>query len=251
MRENYHTGITLSRIEWIEVLHDKEVTKEKDLLILQTMYGFEEHQASSSQIGIIISGAIGANASAPINSEVGNWGKRLAKKFPVRFTKRGDGTERKWDIFFDGWTDANSGLFIWKMRNELIEALEEMGQTGEEKYPEEIQIEGLTKLHEGSKKTIVVNTYERNSVARKRCIEHWSPSCSVCDFDFGNVYGELGRGFIHVHHLIPISEVGEAYNVDPINDLRPVCPNCHSMLHRTNPPLEIDELRDQMKKTRA
>ena len=50
--------------------------------------------------------------------------------------------------------------------------------------------------------------------------------------DFEETYGELGRGFIHVHHLVPISSIGKTYQIDPINDLAPVCPNCHAMLHR-------------------
>jgi len=53
---------------------------------------------------------------------------------------------------------------------------------------------------------------------------------------------EIGKGFIHIHHLAPISEVGEKYEVDPINDLRPVCPNCYAMLHKKNPPYSIEQL---------
>lgn len=45
-------------------------------------------------------------------------------------------------------------------------------------------------------------------------------------------YGSLGKGFIHVHHKIPLSEIGDEYEVDYVNDLIPVCPNCHAMLHR-------------------
>ena len=50
--------------------------------------------------------------------------------------------------------------------------------------------------------------------------------------DFENMYGELGKGFIHVHHIVPISMIGKEYKIDPIKDLVPVCPNCHAMLHR-------------------
>jgi 5-methylcytosine-specific restriction protein A len=50
-------------------------------------------------------------------------------------------------------------------------------------------------------------------------------------------------GFIHVHHVLPISELGPDYNLNPIEDLRPVCPNCHAMLHRQQPPLSIEALR--------
>ncbi|RME44545.1 MAG: HNH endonuclease, partial [Chloroflexi bacterium] len=57
-------------------------------------------------------------------------------------------------------------------------------------------------------------------------------------------YGELGKGFIHVHHVIPLSEIDSRYEVDPINDLCPVCPNCHAMIHREEPPLTIKQLRE-------
>lgn len=98
------------------------------------------------------------------------------------------------------------------------------------------------KYQEGLTKTISVNVYERNPKARKKCIEHYGDSCTICDFNFGVVFGELGEGFIHVHHLKPLSEIKESYNLDPITDLRPVCPNCHSMLHRQTPALSIEEL---------
>ena len=245
MRDNYHTGKTLNRNEWVEVLLDKEITREKDIVILQIMYSFEGHKAAASQIGMIMTGEKGRKASSPLNLEMGNWGKRLLRKYPVKLTKREDNTERKWDIFFDGWQEQK--LFIWKIKKELVEALEETKLTGDEQYPEEIPVEEQTFLSEGLKRTITVNTYERNSKARQKCIEYWKAICSVCGFDFEKKYGDLGKGFIHVHHLVLVSNVGKAYQVDPINDLRPVCPNCHSMLHKTNPPLSINELKEIIK----
>ena len=86
-------------------------------------------------------------------------------------------------------------------------------------------------LMEGAVSRISVNAYERNPEARRRCIEHHGAKCFVCEFDFGKVYGEVAGGYIHVHHVRPISEVGECYVVDPIKDLRPVCPNCHAVIH--------------------
>ncbi len=106
--------------------------------------------------------------------------------------------------------------------------------------PEEIV--NPDKYQEGSTKTISVNVYERNPKARKKCIEHYGDSCTICSFNFGTVFGELGEGFIHVHHLKPLSEIKGSYNLDPITDLRPVCPNCHSMLHRQTPALSIEDL---------
>jgi predicted HNH restriction endonuclease len=100
---------------------------------------------------------------------------------------------------------------------------------------------------EGSKRAIIVNAYERNTLARLACISYYGLQCSVCDLDFGQQYGVIGEGFIHVHHLLPLSSVGPNYKVDPKQDMRPVCPNCHEMLHRRQPPYSIKELKDIVK----
>jgi 5-methylcytosine-specific restriction protein A len=95
---------------------------------------------------------------------------------------------------------------------------------------------------EGATCIISVNAYERNAVARSKCVEHYGATCVVCGFNFEAVYGELGKDFIHVHHLRDLASIGEEYEVDPVADLRPVCPNCHAMLHRKTPPLTVGEL---------
>lgn len=102
-------------------------------------------------------------------------------------------------------------------------------------------------LSEGSKTSILVNKYERNPEARSKCIEHYGTKCQVCGFDFKDKYGEIGEGFIEVHHKKPISEIGASYEVDHINDLIPVCSNCHSMLHRIRKQtLSIEELQQNI-----
>lgn len=107
-------------------------------------------------------------------------------------------------------------------------------------FPDEVTSEEV--FREGTVRQVSVNAYERDPKARQKCINHYGVSCSVCDFDFGRVFGELGAGFIHVHHLRPISEIAEEYEVDPVKDLRPVCPNCHAMIHRRSPPFSIEEI---------
>jgi 5-methylcytosine-specific restriction enzyme A len=84
-------------------------------------------------------------------------------------------------------------------------------------------------LIEGAVRQIVVNAYERNGAARRECVRHYGPRCLVCGFDFKEAFGALGHNYIHVHHVIPLASIGQEYRVDPINDLRPVCPNCHSV----------------------
>jgi predicted HNH restriction endonuclease len=111
-------------------------------------------------------------------------------------------------------------------------------------YPDEIDENNSDVYPEGGKKTVVVNKYERNKNARKKCIDHHGAICACCGLDFKEMYGEIGEGYIHVHHIKPVSEIGESYNVDPIKDLIPVCPNCHAMIHRTRKAYTIQNIKD-------
>lgn len=106
-------------------------------------------------------------------------------------------------------------------------------------YPEDDE-----KLYEGALVTVKANKYERNQKARRECVEKKGYQCLVCGRDFVATYGEIGRNFIHVHHLTPISTIGKEYQLNVDTDLAPVCPNCHYMLHRKDPPYTIEELKD-------
>lgn len=96
--------------------------------------------------------------------------------------------------------------------------------------PDEIDLTSGTFV-EGTTRQITVNAIERSVRARTACLEKHGTSCCICDFDFGKVYGEEVAGYIQVHHLKPLSEIKASYEVDPIEDLRPVCPNCHAVIH--------------------
>jgi 5-methylcytosine-specific restriction protein A len=95
---------------------------------------------------------------------------------------------------------------------------------------------------EGKVKEVTLKTYDRSAAARQICIEHHGYNCAVCSFNFADVYGALGTNYIEVHHLKQLADIGEEYQIDPIKDLRPVCANCHRMLHKERPPLSIEEL---------
>lgn len=105
------------------------------------------------------------------------------------------------------------------------------------------QINEPDKYFEGSKKEITVNFYERNQKARQKCINYYGYKCGVCGLVFENVYGEIGKNYIQVHHIKPLSEIDDKYEIEPLNHLIPICANCHSMIHRTNPALSIEELK--------
>lgn len=179
-----------------------------------------------------------------------------------------------WEIYTD--SSATIGLSTRRVESESPELTKAQSQTDEEEtfnlsskkdarertlsdthqdiskledqhiFPDEIQ--GSNNYCEGAKRTVVVNSYERNPKARNQCIEHYGAICRVCEFNFEKKYGAIGSGFIHVHHLTSLADIGEEYDVDPIKDLRPVCPNCHAMLHKKQPPYSIEELKSICKK---
>jgi len=121
----------------------------------------------------------------------------------------------------------------------LVRELDESSLAG---LPEEVPQDVI--YPEGAVISMSVNPYERNNAARQACVALYGLNCTVCGLNFEARYGKVGAGFIHVHHLTPLSKIKVGYQVDPKQDLRPVCPNCHAMLHRGD--LKIDELRELM-----
>lgn len=103
-------------------------------------------------------------------------------------------------------------------------------------------------IPEGAKLRITVNRYERSNSARTKCIDRHGYTCIVCGMDFSKVYGEIGKDFIHVHHIVPISKIGKAYRINPTKDLVPICPNCHAMLHKGN--VSVEELKKIVKRNK-
>lgn len=144
------------------------------------------------------------------------------------------------------WSPQSSGISI---KSDLVDELEALWfnfltteEIGQNPYaPTESEEHKI--FMDGTPNQVIQTRYERNPFARATCIKHYGYSCSVCDLDFEKRYGKLGRNFIHVHHLIPVATVGRPYAVDPIKDLRPVCPNCHAMLHKEDPPMKIKRLK--------
>ena len=107
------------------------------------------------------------------------------------------------------------------------------------------EVLGPETFSEGATELISVNRYERDPDARKSCLRHYGYVCAVCDKSMEQEYGKLARKVIHVHHLKPLGEIGEAYIIDAIADLRPVCPNCHAVIHsKPGRPFTIEEVRD-------
>ena len=132
------------------------------------------------------------------------------------------------------------------LRPSVIEALKELeiADQGRWSFQEELGIE--ESLVEGASFTVQVSAFERNPVARQKCVAHYGTSCFVCGFDFGATYGGSAKNYIHVHHLKPLASIGEEYVIDPIKDLRPVCANCHAVIHLQQPPYSIEEVKGML-----
>lgn len=179
---------------------------------------------------------VGYNHYSIANSQYGRLGRLLGDRLEYNPMKERLGTL----VTFE----KRRGEWHWIMRPQVAEALERLGWVEGTAIllPEEIAAT-TTPLVEGAVCRVTVNAYERNPQARRQCIEANGTSCAICGFNFGEVYGEVAEGYIHVHHIRPLSEIGGPYTVDPVEDLQPVCPNCHAVLHRRIPAFRMDEVR--------
>ncbi|MGK9123908.1 HNH endonuclease [Olivibacter sp. SA151] len=150
------------------------------------------------------------------------------------------------------WTPQSSGIEISKDAAAILETKWFDFLAGKGIYSniqQETDIIRERVLTEGAPSQLLLTRYERNPYARQECINYYGLSCAVCDFNFEKIYGEIGRDFIHVHHLKRISSNKTEYDVSPINDLRPVCPNCHAMLHKRVEPYTIEELKEILRQS--
>jgi predicted HNH restriction endonuclease len=153
--------------------------------------------------------------------------------FSAHFTmhKNGDKRFRSWASLFDGFERIEiEGQAAYKPTT--VDAIQI--------FPDEVQEEMV--FREGAMRQVLVNAYERDFGARTQCLAKYGDNCFICKFSFCTKYGKVADGFIHVHHLRQLSEIRKEYVVDPIKDLRPVCPNCHAVLHLRNPAYTIEEV---------
>jgi 5-methylcytosine-specific restriction enzyme A len=105
------------------------------------------------------------------------------------------------------------------------------------------KVESDAPMYEGLLKTVTLTFTERNPKARAACIAEHGCSCAVCEMNFEKTYGSVGKDYIQVHHIEPLAYANGMREVDPATDLIPICPNCHAMVHRTDPPISISGLR--------
>lgn len=245
----YKDESLVTKSQWKDILQNNEIARELDIKTVLVVFNNILHRSTATEIAEIL----GEKDFRTISGGNMSFSRRICKNLNIKPPKNSDGGNRWWTIPYWG-SQVGDGKYYYILRPELKEAIEELISEGQINniahevitIAEEISEKEAVHLFEGAKKQITVNAYERNPVARRECIKKYGYKCCVCDFDFAEYYGDIGIGFIEVHHLKPLNEINKQYEVNPLNDLRPICPNCHSMLHRSG--LAIEQLRDTLKK---
>jgi len=202
------------------------------------MLDFHYRQPARTATAAAVAEAVGFKTYGGANLHYGRLAQLVGKR--LRWRQR---EEDEVNLAVLAKFSKRRGHWNWIMREELAKALKSLGWVGPtlELMPGEMPEK--TKLNEGAVYRVAVTAYERNPEARRMCLAHYGSSCVVCGFDFKAKYGPEAEGFIHVHHIRMLSEIRTEYAVDPVKDLRPVCPNCHSVIHLKAPPYTIEELR--------
>ena len=211
--------------------------------VLEALLFAPHHAMSAGELRAIL----GLKDVVTVNSAFGKVGRRVREVLGIHPENLADGEYEWWHILATGESTSDRG-FVWTLRPDVVAALTACGfSKNGDLQPNEVQ-ETAT-FTEGAVRQVSINAYDRNPVARARCIEVYGSACVVCGFSFEEVYGAETLGCIHVHHLHPLSVIGTEYQVDPVTDLRPVCPNCHAVIHRTGtePPRSIEEVKAMIK----
>ena len=138
--------------------------------------------------------------------------------------------------------DAQS--FLW-----MLWMVDESTLEYEEEELEENETVVIVGQKEGKKKLYYSPRYERDSRNRAAAIKIHGYTCAVCGFNFQEFYGELGKDFIEVHHIVPLASRDEEVVVNPETDLVCLCENCHRMIHRKKHAITtVEELRALIRK---
>ena len=226
--------------KWCEVLEKERNEKDSFIPVLEYYFNCPNYEADQKDV----EQACGIQG---LNLRMGRFGERIINWTGIPRQRREEdnplGKERFFNIPFTG--KVSEGKYIWRLRPELVETLQSLGLKEHEAkspvFPDELSDDSAEYI-EGKKKSVLVNQYERDPKARSVCINHYGANCFICGFDFGEAYGKECEGLIHVHHLRKISETDGEHSIDPIEDLRPVCPNCHMVLHSKKEGYSIDEV---------
>lgn len=223
----------------------------RQIEILKVLYYLPNSSATAKELTT----ALNYSSFQAANMQIGLIGKliSLSSGFVPQSYVNGRGLQPEYYTLV-GLYERPSGWIMWK---NLRKALEEFNLVASglnnsnvfERLPNEVfEFEEKKFFKEGKAIQVFTNRYERSREARTNCINYYGYKCFACGFNFGDFYGEFAQNFIHVHHKKQLADIGQEYEVDPINDLIPVCANCHSVIHLVKPAMTIEELKKKINK---
>ena len=86
---------------------------------------------------------------------------------------------------------------------------------------------------EGGARVVISVRPERDPRLRRAAISLHGLDCMACGFNFGRFYGEIGKDYVEVHHVVQLAHAKvERTRTDPETDLIVLCANCHRVVHR-------------------
>jgi len=223
-------------IEYASAFNDLKITPHYMQMLLANY-----HASNRTLTASMMAKVMGYDSYGAANLHYGTLGRLIGEKLgwhPL--------PEFKVNVLVD--FEKEDKEWLWIMKPAVAEAIKLLGWDEDAStIPEEID----KPIFEGALKRIPINAYERSTRAREECLLHYGCKCSVCGTNLSDIYGEIAAGRIHVPHLKPLSEINSEYQIDPIADLRPICPNCHYIIHLNAPPYSIEEMREMIKETTA
>lgn len=114
--------------------------------------------------------------------------------------------------------------------------------------PESIDAASQKVRTEGGKRVFISVKRERNPLLRKDALAIHGYDCMACGFNFEEHYGEIGKNFIEVHHVVSLAKAGKT-ETNPETDLVVLCANCHRMVHRRREIcLSMQEIREHIRR---
>lgn len=227
------TGITKDL--WKMLLKDPAIFTPRSLDMIEKWYGSPNCEATFQDVQERYPEQYGNKRRSCFNGIIVGLGKRIGKRLKIEVVNNIylNGKNAYFVIIVDGWYEkAKGGAFVWKLKNELVEALDELNCFQDSPIGEPLETIVPTSGIEGAKKQYYMTRYERSSKNRRAAIRLHGTTCQICGFNFENAYGVLGKDFIEVHHVHPLSSRDEVIEIDPGKDLICLCSNCHSMIHR-------------------
>jgi len=246
----YIVDIDVTVDEWKEMLQNRKVFYSEALYMVNKWYLQDGCLATNKEIMMQNKDKYQNNRGAAFVGTVVSLGKRIIKHLQRFETFGTTGIKTYWCIPFEGWEDYSrrSGTFVWKLRKELVQAIDELNLF--DVYVEEKEETTVIFKSEAEGKTVMYYTqrYERSQRNRNAAKDFHGTTCCVCGFNFEKVYGKRGREYIEVHHNKPLHRLDEEIKPDIKKDFDVVCANCHRMLHRSrNEVLTVKQLKKELR----